>query len=112
MTISQQTSQQSIDTQSRAAPESLSSPIFELRHLTIGESVVSDPSVSRHPSHHPRPTSAPHLRLAGRWLEKAGFAIGMKVRVEVSQGHLIIEPIPLVPGRSPHSAYRGRKISP
>jgi hypothetical protein len=34
----------------------------------------------------------PYLRMRGRWLERAGFAIGRNVRVEVSEGRLIIEP--------------------
>ena len=35
----------------------------------------------------------PYLRLRGRWLRNAGFAIGRKVKVEVSEGRLMIEPI-------------------
>jgi len=35
----------------------------------------------------------PYLRLRGRWLRNAGFAIGRKVKVEVSDGRLMIEPI-------------------
>ena len=33
----------------------------------------------------------PFLRLNGRWLDAAGFAIGADVRVEVSSGRLVIE---------------------
>lgn len=33
----------------------------------------------------------PYLRLQGRWLDKAGFAIGANVRVEVSAGRLVVE---------------------
>jgi hypothetical protein len=33
------------------------------------------------------------LRLRGRWLERAGFAIGGKVKIDVSEGRLIIEPV-------------------
>ncbi len=39
----------------------------------------------------PRP-DVPFLRLSGRWLEHAGFAIGRSVKVEVSEGRLLIEP--------------------
>jgi hypothetical protein len=40
----------------------------------------------------PRP-DVPFLRLSGRWLERAGFAIGGKVKIDVSDGRLIIEPV-------------------
>jgi hypothetical protein len=40
----------------------------------------------------PRP-DVPFLRLSGRWLERAGFAIGGKVKIDVSEGRLIIEPV-------------------
>lgn len=35
----------------------------------------------------------PFLRLRGRWLDEAGFAIGASVRVEVSAGRLVVEVI-------------------
>lgn len=40
----------------------------------------------------PRP-DVPYLRLRGRWLERAGFAIGGKVKIDVSERRLIIEPL-------------------
>jgi hypothetical protein len=40
----------------------------------------------------PRP-DVPYLRLSGRWLERAGFLIGRSVKVEVSEGRLLIERI-------------------
>ncbi|MFC0398022.1 SymE family type I addiction module toxin [Paraburkholderia rhizosphaerae] len=39
-------------------------------------------------------SDAPWIRLAGRWLEKAGFPISSRVRVEVEEGKLI-QPINL-----------------
>jgi hypothetical protein len=33
----------------------------------------------------------PYLRLRGRWLIAASFTIGQNVRVEVSEGRLLIE---------------------
>jgi hypothetical protein len=33
----------------------------------------------------------PFLRLQGRWLDRAGFAIGANVRVEVAAGRLVLE---------------------
>jgi hypothetical protein len=38
-------------------------------------------------------SDVPFLRLSGRWLERAGFAIGRRVKVEVSDGRLLIEPV-------------------
>jgi hypothetical protein len=35
----------------------------------------------------------PFLRLQGRWLDQAGFAIGANVRVEVTAGRLVVEVI-------------------
>jgi hypothetical protein len=35
----------------------------------------------------------PFLRLQGRWLERCGFAIGSEVRVEVTEGRLVLEVI-------------------
>jgi hypothetical protein len=39
------------------------------------------------------PLPMPFLRLRGRWLDAAGFAIGSQVRVEVSAGRLVLEVI-------------------
>jgi Toxin SymE, type I toxin-antitoxin system len=35
----------------------------------------------------------PFLRLQGRWLDEAGFAIGANVHVQVESGRLVIEVI-------------------
>jgi len=35
---------------------------------------------------------APWIRLAGRWLEQAGFAIDSRVRIQIEEGKLIITP--------------------
>ena len=35
----------------------------------------------------------PFLRLQGRWLDEAGFAIGANVQVVVSPGRLVVEVI-------------------
>jgi Toxin SymE, type I toxin-antitoxin system len=41
-----------------------------------------------------RPRSdVPYLRMRGRWLERAGFVIGQRVKVDVDQGRLIVEPV-------------------
>lgn len=39
----------------------------------------------------------PFLRLQGRWLDQAGFAIGADVRVEVAAGRLVLEVIAAAP---------------
>ena len=33
----------------------------------------------------------PFLRLQGRWLDRAGFAVGSDVRVQVEPGRLVLE---------------------
>lgn len=35
----------------------------------------------------------PFLRLQGRWLDQAGFAIGANVQIAVSPGRLVVEVI-------------------
>lgn len=40
-----------------------------------------------------RPLPMPFLRLQGRWLNQAGFAIGADVRVQVMPGRLVLEVI-------------------
>jgi Toxin SymE, type I toxin-antitoxin system len=35
----------------------------------------------------------PYVRLLGRWLDEAGFAIGRDIRVQVSAGKLVLEVI-------------------
>jgi hypothetical protein len=37
------------------------------------------------------PVPMPFLRLQGRWLDQAGFAIGIGVRVQVTPGRLVLE---------------------
>jgi hypothetical protein len=44
-------------------------------------------TVSRMGSH------VPFLRLQGRWLDRAGFSVGTRVRVDVSARRLIVEAI-------------------
>lgn len=33
----------------------------------------------------------PYLRLRGHWLDRAGFHVGTSVRIEVSEGRLVVE---------------------
>ena len=36
----------------------------------------------------------PFLRLRGKWLDRAGFPIGVNLRITVEMGRLVIEPAP------------------
>lgn len=57
------------------------------RHLKV--------SYQSAPSQQPytRLSPMPFLRLQGRWLDAAGFAIGVNVRVQVEPGRLVLEVI-------------------
>jgi Toxin SymE, type I toxin-antitoxin system len=64
---------------------------FEPRYITMSDHTPTD----RHSLHDfdlPGPKAVPCLRIAGKWLRTAGFEDGMKVRIEVSKGRLVIEP--------------------
>jgi hypothetical protein len=71
MAVSESTSQQLISGKSKA------------RRLTVG--YVAGSARSGHP---------PHIRIMGRWVEEAGFAVGAKVNVDVSHGRMVIELAP------------------
>jgi hypothetical protein len=85
-----------VNPQSIPASTSAQDPIFhdfsqistespQIRRLTVsyGTYRVREPDG--------RAMSVPKLRLQGAWLERAGFAIGVPVRVHVSRGRLVIE---------------------
>jgi len=55
------------------------------RHLTVSYL----PAVW--PAYTPRPQPLPYLRLRGRWLQEAGFAVGAQIRVRVEARRLILE---------------------
>ena len=55
------------------------------RRLTVGSLPAPWPESS------PRPDLLPYLRMHGRWLEQAGFAVGAKIRVRVEHHRLILE---------------------
>jgi hypothetical protein len=57
------------------------------RRLTMCRTGAGD---SRKEPYRPLP-SMPTLRLQGRWLEEAGFTIGMQVGVQVESGRLVLE---------------------
>ena len=65
---------------------------MDLRHLKMGYLPVDSRSrVSAYAWS--RLTPKPHLRLTGRWLAQAGFAVGTAVRVQVERGRLVLEVI-------------------
>ena len=85
-----------VNPQSIPASASAQDPIFsdfsqistespQIRRLTVsyGTYRVGEPDG--------RAMSVPLLRLQGAWLERAGFAIGVPVKVHVSRGRLVIE---------------------
>jgi toxic protein SymE len=60
------------------------------RHIKIQQAERERPF-----SYRPRKTPAPlypWIKLAGRWLEQAGFEAGQSVRVQVEHGRLVITP--------------------
>ena len=72
------------------------------RHLTVGYLAGAG-----------RGGSAPHIRIAGRWVEEAGFAVGSKVNVEVSHGRLVIDLAPSTTEpmiASPRRAYISERM--
>jgi len=109
MAMLESTTPQPIDAQQTAITVTKK---FDSRLLTVGDGPAwerpYDPS-KRHLNQRP-PAPAPFLRLKGRWLDRAGFPIGSKVRVEVSQGRLIIEALPQFPERTPHLPRRAEKL--
>ena len=84
MAISQSTSQQL----SSGKPKTC-------RRLTVGYMASS--------ARHGYP---PHIRIMGRWVEEAGFAVGAKVDVDVSHGRLVIELAPPEPESEPVPSRR------
>lgn len=70
----------------------MESPPLKPRRLKVSymrsESRSTEPAGLR-----PRLSPKPYVRLLGRWLDAAGFAIGSDVRVEVSAGRLVLEVI-------------------
>ncbi|WP_129781033.1 SymE family type I addiction module toxin [Peristeroidobacter soli] len=38
----------------------------------------------------PRPPEVPYLRLRGYWLQQAGFSVGQRVQVHISEQHITI----------------------
>lgn len=76
---------------------------METRRLTITETVEPRRTITRHDRRYPS------LRLAGLWLEAAGFKAGQAVAVTVEAGRLVIQhpqPGPGAPTRAEVEAVR------
>lgn len=54
-------------------------PSYKTRNLTVS-----------YVTRHPKMVQSPAIRLAGDWLEKAGFKIGAQVDIKVTNGCIII----------------------
>jgi hypothetical protein len=85
-----------VNPQSIPASTSAQDPIFrDFSQISTGSPQIRRLTVSygtyrvREPDG--RAMSVPKLRLQGAWLERAGFAIGVPVKVQVSRGRLVIE---------------------
>jgi toxic protein SymE len=65
---------------------------MDLRHLKVGYLPVDSRSRASDCTWG-RLAPKPHLRLTGRWLDRAGFAVGTAVRVQVERGRLVLEVI-------------------
>jgi len=61
------------------------------RRLTVSRQHPE--SRAARPRYLPTTPPMPFLRLQGRWLDEAGFAIGANVQVVVSPGRLVVEVI-------------------
>jgi Toxin SymE, type I toxin-antitoxin system len=115
MATSESTTPESLDVQIPATVHDVRLPEkFKERVLTIGDCSIESSSDSTtymsRESLLKAPSLAPFLRLKGRWLEQAGFPIGGKVRVSVTSGRLVIEPMPVIPERVPHLPRRAEKL--
>src|SRR5690348_17258178 len=68
--------------------------LAKLRRCTMGSLlpyVKPDDAYPTAPRLKPEPPRVPFLRLQGRWLHQAGFAIGTPVRMLVTPGRLVLE---------------------
>ena len=89
MTKPELTSNLSFDSQTPSAASTASSDTAmnsrRLRVTSLPEALRWSPVSQRNSS------PIPYLRLRGRWLEHAGFAVGSTVRVSMEPGRLVIE---------------------
>ncbi|PTB17316.1 hypothetical protein C9I57_28570 [Trinickia symbiotica] len=60
------------------------------RFVTVQESRRYQSSWNKPPYRYPAPVFYPWLKLAGRWIEHAGFRPGQRVKIAVEVGRLII----------------------
>jgi hypothetical protein len=111
MAMLESTTPRAADAQQATSASTACKTEFESRLLTVGDCIPFERPFNPRPhSPQPLPSPAPFLRLKGRWLDRAGFTIGSKVRVEVSQGRLVIEALPQFPERPPRLPRRAEKL--
>jgi type I toxin-antitoxin system toxin SymE len=71
---------------------SFTPPTKAARQLTVGGMSAEGTRILRfNASSYRVPPPKPIVRLRGRWLDRAGFAIGAKIQVAVTPGRLVLE---------------------
>ncbi|MEJ2446309.1 MAG: SymE family type I addiction module toxin [Exilibacterium sp.] len=60
----------------------------KIRHIKVNQ-IVYDYKPKRTPANFVMPP-VPWVQLKGKWLEKAGFTIDTPIRIEVSEGRLVL----------------------
>jgi toxic protein SymE len=53
---------------------------------------VSSSRYEAHTRQRPRPPLVPYIRLRGYWLDKAGFAVGKRVNIQVTDSRITLVP--------------------
>jgi Toxin SymE, type I toxin-antitoxin system len=113
MATSESTTPESGDVQLPATAETRPPEKFKERLLTVGDCSIESsalPEDTTGDRWRKATPPAPFLRLEGRWLDKAGFSIGARVRVDVTPGRLVIETVPVIPERVPHLPRRAERL--
>jgi len=87
MAIEESIPEEALGGKSGSTSSPISTPCTTRRRLTVSAGASS----SRAGFCVREPPPCPFLRLQGRWLDRAGFAIGSTVHVEVAPGRLVIE---------------------
>jgi toxic protein SymE len=95
MATLESTTQQSTDAKLVSLSSAVPEQKFDSRRLTVSGGAMSGGE-----------GSAPCIRLLGRWLEQAGFAIGSKVDVSVTSGRLVIDTVPVAVEQKPRLPRR------
>jgi hypothetical protein len=89
MAIEESIPEEALDGKSGSTSLPISAPCTTRRRLTVSAGWSSS-RTGRCVRERPE-SPCPFLRLQGRWLARAGFAIGSAVHVDVAPGRLVIE---------------------